>query len=75
MSTGRANVALVLHGHRKLRDSLVLADTPFRQIAEALSAAGLNPVAAVYNDAFADEVHQQLLTMDAVLVCVNPLTD
>lgn len=75
MSTRRANVALVIHGDRKLRDSLVLADTPFSQIADALSAAGLNPVAAVYNDAFAEEVRQQLLTVDAALVCVNPLTE
>lgn len=31
----------------------MLADTPFSQIADAFSAAGLDPVAVVYNDAFA----------------------
>lgn len=75
MSSDRANVALMFHGNRELRDSLKLADTHFNQIAEALTAAGINPVAAVYNDAFAEEVREQLLAMDAVLVCVNPLTE
>ena len=74
MPTNRPRVAVVFHGDRTARNSLALADTPFGPMAGALTAAGLDPVAAVYSDAFAEEVREQLIALDAALVCVNPLT-
>jgi hypothetical protein len=42
-------------------------------VAEALRAVGVDAEPAVYNDAFADEVRQQLSGVDGALVWVNPI--
>lgn len=72
--THHPRVAIVFHGDRRARDSLALADTHFAQLAEALSAVGIASEASVYADALAGEVREQLMAVDAALVCVNPLT-
>ncbi len=68
-----SKVALLWHGDREARDTQRLEDTRLALTAEALKSAGLAPEAAVYNDDFADEVREQLLTVDGVLVWVNPI--
>ncbi len=66
-------VALVFHGDRETRETFKLDEHRLGPTAEGLRRAGLEPVAAVYNDDFADEIRDQLLGMDGVLVWVNPI--
>lgn len=68
-------VALMFHGNRETRDTVVLDDHRLGPTAAAFRAEGLEPEACVYNDEFADEVRAQLLKVDAVQVWVNPITE
>jgi len=61
------------HGNREARDTVNLEGSRFAAAAAALREVGIEPVAVVYNDDFFDEVHQQLLQLDAVQVWVNPI--
>ena len=65
-------VALLWHGDREARDTADLEATRFKATAAALQAAGIQAAPAVYNDDFAEEVKAQLLSLDGVLVWVNP---
>jgi hypothetical protein len=74
MSSATAyQVALLWHGDRATRNTATLADNRLRGVAEALAQAGITAQPAVYSDDFADEVREQLLTLDGVLVWVNPI--
>lgn len=42
---------------------------------DALAALGIHAEPAVYADDMVEEVHEQLLTLDGVLVWVDPLSD
>ena len=75
MAADRFKVALLFRGDREARDTLVLPDTRLAKIAYALSEVGVEPIAAVFSEAFAEEVRQQLLAMDGVLVWVDPFTE
>lgn len=66
-------VALVWHGDREARDAASLENSRMCDIAAALRAEGIDPVQAVYCDAFADEVRDQLMGVDGALVWVNPI--
>ncbi len=66
-------VALLWHGDRVTRGTVRLEDHRLARVADSLRTVGLEPQAAVYNDDFADEVHEQLLHVDGVLVWVNPI--
>ncbi len=66
-------VALLWRGNRQARDTVQLEETRFKALTEALRALKVEVQAAVFDEAFADEVHKQLLQMDGVLVWVNPL--
>jgi hypothetical protein len=66
-------VALVWHGDREARDTIRLEGSRMSGVAEALRAVGVEAEPAVYNDAFADEVRQQLSGVDGALVWVNPI--
>jgi hypothetical protein len=66
-------VALLWHGDRETRKSATLAGNHLNGVAEALRAVGVEAVAAVYSDEFADEVREQLSGIDGVLVWVNPI--
>ncbi len=66
-------VALLFHGDREGRDTINLDDHRLSKVAAGMRGVGLEPVPAVYNDDFADEVRDQLLGVDGVLVWVNPI--
>jgi hypothetical protein len=66
-------VALVFHGDRDTRDTVNLDEHRLGPTAAAMRAVGLEPVAAVYNDDFADEVREQLLQVNGVQAWVNPI--
>jgi len=66
-------VALVWHGDREARNTADLKTNRLHGVAEALQAAGVEAVPAVYNDDFVEEVRDQLLGVDGVLVWVNPI--
>lgn len=66
-------MALVWHGDRAARDTVNREEHRFSAVAQALRAVGVESEPAVYNDAFADEVREQLLQVDGALVWVNPI--
>ena len=67
-----SKVALVWHGDRDARTTATLEKHRFSGVARALHAIGIEAQPAVYNDAFAVEVREQLLGVDGALVWVNP---
>lgn len=74
LSMSRPTIGLVWHGDRETRNVAELESSRFAKAAEALSAVGLQPVAIVYNDEFADEARDLMLALDAVQVWVNPIS-
>ena len=68
-------IAIVWRGDREARRTATSANNRFYRVFEELTAAGLDPEPAVYDEEFADEVRAQLLRADGVLVWVNPLQD
>ena len=68
-------VAIMWRGDRRARTTASLEASRFASVAEALRAVGVDPVPAVYDEAFADDVRAQLAEVDGVLVWVNPLDD
>jgi len=75
MSGAVKKVAIVWRGDRETRSGATKTNSRYYRIFEELEAAGFAPEPAVFDEAFADEVLQQLLAVDAVLVWVNPLDD
>jgi hypothetical protein len=66
-------VALLWHGDPGTRKSATLAQHRFSGVAEALRQMAVGAEPAVYADEYVDEVRDQLLTVDGVLVWVNPI--
>ena len=73
MTTQVAKVAVVWRGDRAARNSATTHNNRFHRVFEELSAIGIHAEPAVYDEEFAEEVRAQLLTMDGVLVWVDPL--
>jgi hypothetical protein len=73
MATHR--VAILWRGDRATRTAATSENNRYHRIFEELRALGIHAEPAVYNDDFADEVGAQLMTVDGVLVWVNPLDD
>jgi hypothetical protein len=71
MTTGR--VAVVWRGDREARRTATPQNNRFHRVFEELAAIGILAEPAVYDEEFAEEVCAQLLTVDAVLVWVDPL--
>src|SRR4051794_18319287 len=69
-----ARVALVHRGDRSARDAGTMAKPTLTAVATGLEQAGLVAEPVVYDDDWADEVHEQLLTVQAALVWVDPIT-
>lgn len=69
----RPRLAILYPGDRAARDRADPAESRFAALFEALSAAGIAAEPAIYHDAFADEVRDQLLRVQAVLVWHNPI--
>lgn len=68
-------IAIVWRGDRQARDSATPQNNRYVRIFEELAALGIIAEPAVYDEAFADEVREQLVRLSGVLVFVNPLQD
>lgn len=66
-------VAVLWRGDRRARSEARPDNNRFHRIFEELTAVGIHAEPAVYADAIADEVREQLLTVDGVLVWVDPI--
>jgi hypothetical protein len=73
MKTQVPKLAVVWRGDRETRRTATPRNNRFHRVFEELSAIGIHAAPAVYDEEFADEVRDQLLTMDGVLVWVDPL--
>jgi hypothetical protein len=68
-------VAIVDRGDREARRRSAPEESRFLPLFRAVADLGAHAERAVYDEAFADEVHRQLMSVDAVLVWVNPLQE
>ena len=68
-------VAIVWRGDREARNSATPQNNRFHRVFEELAALGIEAEPAVFDELFADEVRDQLMTADGVLVWVDPLHD
>ena len=68
-------VALLYPGDRAARDRADPAASRFAALFEAFAAAGVDAQPAVWHDDFADEVRDQLRTVQLVLAWCNPIED
>ena len=66
-------VAILWRGDAEARQSATPQNNRFYRIFEELAAVGIHAEPAVYDEAFADEVREQLLKADGVLVWVDPI--
>src|SRR3954463_14762848 len=69
----RSKVAILSRGDTAARRDTTPQTSRFVRVFEALAAAGIEAEPAIYDEAFADEVRNQLLTADGVLVWVDPI--
>jgi hypothetical protein len=69
----RQTVAIVSRGDAAARRDATPHNSRFVRVFEALSAAGIDARPVVYDEAFADAVREELLTVDGVLVWVDPI--
>ena len=68
-------VAILDRGDRDARRRSAPEESRFLPLFRALADLGAQAERAVYDEAFADEVRRQLMSVDSVLVWVNPLQD
>lgn len=73
MTTRTSKVAVVWRGDLETRRTATPQNNRYHLVFEELDAIGINAEPVVYDEAFSDEVRDQLLGMDGVLVWVNPL--
>jgi hypothetical protein len=73
MSGRTPKVAVVWRGDREARQRATPQNNRFHRIFEELAVAGIHGEPAVYDEAFGDEVRDQLLAVDGVLVWVDPV--
>jgi len=66
-------VAVLWRGDRAMRRTATPQNNRYHRVFEELSRLGIDAEPAVFDEAFADEVRDQLLRVDGVLVWVNPL--
>jgi hypothetical protein len=70
---GKGRVAVVWRGNREARRTATPRNSRFHRVFEELDAIGIHAEPVVFDEEFAEEVRDQLLTMDGVLVWVDPL--
>jgi hypothetical protein len=75
MSSSPLRIAILDRGDLQARRRSAPEESRFLPLFRALSDLGAQPERAVYDEAFADDVRQQLMEVDGVLVWVNPLQD
>ena len=71
--TQAPKVAVVWRGDRATRQAATPQNNRYHRVFEELAGNGIHAEPAVFDEAFADEVRDQLLGVDGVLVWVNPL--
>jgi hypothetical protein len=67
-------IAVLWRGDREARQAATPQNNRYHRIFEELAALGIEAEPAIYDEAFADEVCEQLLAADGVLVWVDPLS-
>ncbi|GKQ53453.1 Cj0069 family protein [Bradyrhizobium sp. Ce-3] len=72
-TTRRSKIAILWRGDAASRREATVQNNRFVRVFDALEAAGIEAVPVVYDETFADTVRSQLLTMDGVLVWVDPI--
>src|ERR1700720_1665783 len=73
VSVKQHGVAVLGGGDRGSRGAATRQNNRFHRVFEELAALGIHAEPAVYADDIADEVREQLLTVDGVLVWVDPI--
>jgi hypothetical protein len=73
MTVRAPRIAVVWRGDRDARRTATPQNNRFYRVFEELDAVGIRAEPAVYDEAFEDEVRDQLLAVDGVLVWVDPL--
>jgi hypothetical protein len=68
-------VAILYPGDHETRQNATPENNRLAQMFQALANLGVRAEPAVYHDQFCEEVHRQLLRLDAVLVWMNPVQD
>jgi hypothetical protein len=66
-------VAIVWRGDAEARKAATPQNNRFRRVFEEVAALGIHAEPAVYDETFADDVREQLLSADGVLVWVDPI--
>jgi hypothetical protein len=66
-------IAILWRGDREARRTATPENNRFYRVFEELAALGIQAEPAVYDEAFADDVREQLLAADGVLVWVDPI--
>ena len=69
----RSTIAILWRGDAAARRNATRQNNRYVRVFEALAASGIEARPAVYDETFADPVRDQLLTVDGVLVWVNPI--
>lgn len=72
-TTRRYRIAILWRGDAAAQQEATPQNSRFVRVFEALEVAGVEAVPVVYDETFADPVRDQLLTMDGVLVWVDPI--
>jgi hypothetical protein len=67
-------VAILWRGDREARRAATPQHNRYHRIFEELAVLGIRADPAAFDEEFADEVHEQLLTLDGVLVWVDPIS-
>ena len=73
MSSHIGKIAVLWRGDREARRNAMPQNNRFHRVFEELAAAGVDAEPAVYDEAFGDEVRDQLLRAQGVLVWVDPI--
>ncbi|HME20410.1 MAG TPA: Cj0069 family protein [Acetobacteraceae bacterium] len=75
MSNDAGRLALLWRGDRAARYQATTENNRWHQVFAALAALNIHAEPAVYDEDTSDEVREQLLSMDGVLVWVDPISD
>ena len=70
-----ARIAILDRGDREARRRSAPEESRFMPLFQALADLGAQAERAVFDETFADEVRRQLMSVDGVLVWVNPIQD
>ena len=71
----KPKIAILWRGDREAREAATPQNNRYHRIFEELAALGVAAEPAVFDEAFAEEVREQLLGVDGVLVWVDPISN